>query len=51
MTRVRLIGLRRENNDVAGIGVSWGKPADGTLREQLTSDFFLGLSTRAEVFW
>jgi porin len=34
------IGLRRENNDVAGIGVSWGKPADGTLREQLTSEFF-----------
>jgi porin len=34
------IGLRRENNDVAGIGVSWGKPADGTLREQFTSEFF-----------
>lgn len=34
------IGLRRENNDAAGIGVSWGKPADGTLRDQFTSEFF-----------
>jgi porin len=34
------IGLRRENNDVAGIGFSWGAPADGTLRDQFTSEFF-----------
>ena len=33
------IGLRRENNDVAGIGFSWGAPADGTLRDQFTSEF------------
>ena len=34
------IGLKKENNDVAGIGVSWGKPADGTLRDQFTSEVF-----------
>jgi porin len=34
------LGLRRENNDVAGIGVSWGQPAKGTLREQFTSELF-----------
>jgi porin len=34
------IGLRRENNDVAGIGISWGAPADGTLRNQFTTELF-----------
>ncbi len=34
------IGLRRENNDVAGIGFNWGKPADGTLSGQFTSEAF-----------
>ena len=28
------------DSDVAGIGISWGKPADGTLRDQFTSEFF-----------
>jgi porin len=34
------IGLQRENRDVAGIGLSWGSPADGTLRDQFTSELF-----------
>jgi porin len=34
------LGLQRENRDVAGIGFSWGKPADGALRDQFTSEFF-----------
>ncbi|TWT85011.1 Carbohydrate-selective porin, OprB family [Planctomycetes bacterium CA13] len=34
------LGMRRENNDVAGIGISFGKPADGTLRDQFTSEVF-----------
>lgn len=34
------IGLRRENNDVAGIGFNWGKPADGSLSDQFTSEVF-----------
>ena len=34
------LGLQRENRDVAGIGFSWGKPADGTLRDQFTSEAF-----------
>ncbi len=34
------IGLQRENKDVAGVGLSWGAPADGTLRDQFTSEFF-----------
>lgn len=34
------IGLRRTNNDVAGIGISFGKPADGTLRDQFSSEGF-----------
>ncbi|MEM8678775.1 MAG: carbohydrate porin [Planctomycetota bacterium] len=34
------LGLQRENRDVAGIGLSWGQPADGTLRDQFTSEFF-----------
>ncbi|MEM8669366.1 MAG: carbohydrate porin [Planctomycetota bacterium] len=34
------LGLRRENNDVAGIGFNFGKPADGTLRDQFTSECF-----------
>lgn len=34
------IGLRRTNNDVAGIGISYGKPADGSLRDQFTSEAF-----------
>jgi porin len=34
------IGLQRENKDVAGIGFSWGKPADGSLRDQFTSEAF-----------
>jgi porin len=34
------LGLQRENRDVAGVGLSWGSPADGTLRDQFTSEFF-----------
>ena len=34
------LGLQRENRDVAGIGLSWGKPADGALRDQFTSELF-----------
>jgi porin len=34
------IGARRENLDVAGIGFSWGSPADGSLRDQFTSEAF-----------
>ena len=34
------LGLRRANNDVAGVGISFGKPADGTLRDQFTSEAF-----------
>ena len=34
------LGVRRENNDVTGIGISFGKPADGTLRDQFTSEWF-----------
>jgi porin len=33
-------GYKRKNNDVAGLGLSWGKPADGTLRDQFTSEAF-----------
>ena len=34
------IGVLRNNNDVAGIGLSWGKPATGSLRDQFTSEMF-----------
>lgn len=34
------IGLRRTNNDVAGIGISFGKAADGSLQDQFTSEAF-----------
>ena len=34
------IGYKRSNNDVAGLGFSWGKPADGTLRDQFTGEAF-----------
>lgn len=34
------LGYRNKKKDVAGIGVSWGKPADGTLRDQFTSELF-----------
>jgi porin len=34
------IGYKRKNNDVAGLGLSWGKPSDGTLRDQFTSEAF-----------
>jgi len=34
------IGLQRKNRDVAGIGLSWGKPSDEQLRKQFTSEFF-----------
>lgn len=34
------LGLLRANNDVAGVGISFGKPADGTLRDQFTSEAF-----------
>lgn len=34
------IGIHRENQDVAGIGLSWGSPADGSLRDQFTSEAF-----------
>lgn len=34
------LGFACENKDVAGIGVSWGDPADSSLRSQFTSEFF-----------
>lgn len=34
------LGYRRANNDVAGLGLSWGKPADGHLRDQFSSEIF-----------
>ena len=34
------LGLQRENRDVFGVGVSWGSPADGELRDQLMSEAF-----------
>jgi porin len=34
------LGLRRDNYDVAGVGLSWGTLADGSLRDQFTSEFF-----------
>jgi porin len=34
------LGLQRANRDVVGAGFSWGAPADGTLRDQFTSEFF-----------
>lgn len=37
------IGWRRENKDVAGVGVSWGQPADGSLSHQFTSELFYRL--------
>lgn len=43
------IGLQRENRDVAGIGVSWGKPADGTLRDNSRASSFIASNTRN--FW
>jgi porin len=34
------LGLRRKNNDVAGIGFSWGDPSAIALRDQFTSEAF-----------
>jgi len=34
------LGLTCKKNDIAGVGLSWGKPADGTLRKQFTSELF-----------
>lgn len=34
------LGFRRRNSDVAGFGLSWGKPADGSLKDQFTSEAF-----------
>ncbi|MCP4784359.1 MAG: carbohydrate porin [Fuerstiella sp.] len=34
------MGVQRKNKDVAGIGFSWGEPADGSLRDQFTSEAF-----------
>jgi porin len=34
------VGLRRPNNDVAGIGVSWGRPSSGPVESQFTSEAF-----------
>ena len=34
------IGLRRQNNDVAGLGLSWGKPSDNNARSQFTTECF-----------
>ena len=44
----RLLGVHRETvgKYVAGAGVSWGKPADGTLRDQFTSEFFLSVGAQ-----
>ena len=37
------LGLQRQNRDVFGLGVSWGSPADGSLRDQFTSEAFYRL--------
>lgn len=34
------IGLRRENKDVVGIGISWGEPSVSGLRNQTTGEVF-----------
>lgn len=34
------IGVQCANRDVAGIGVSWGQPAQGSLRKQFSSEAF-----------
>ena len=34
------LGIQRENRDVIGLGCSWGSPADGSLRDQFTSEVF-----------
>ncbi len=34
------LGVQCANRDVMGIGLSWGQPADASLREQFTSEFF-----------
>ena len=34
------LGYRRGNNDVAGVGISWGKPAENELRDQFSSEVF-----------
>ena len=34
------LAIRRDNNDVAGVGISFGQPADGLLRDQFTSEAF-----------
>lgn len=34
------LGIQRENRDVFGLGVSWGSPANGMLRDQFTSECF-----------
>ena len=34
------LGIQCANRDVAGFGVSWGRPATAALREQLTSELF-----------
>ncbi len=40
MQTIMSTGLRRENNDVTAFGISFGKPADGTLRDQFTSEWY-----------
>ena len=34
------LGYQKENRNVAGVGLSWGKPADGALKDQFTSEMF-----------
>lgn len=34
------LGLQRENRDVLGVGLSWGNPAESSLRNQFTSEAF-----------
>lgn len=34
------LGLQRKNRDVIGVGISWGSPANGKLRDQFTSELF-----------
>lgn len=34
------LGYALENRDVMGIAMSWGQPADNSLRDQFTSEFF-----------
>ena len=37
---MRTLKKEARDKDVAGIGLSWGAPSDGSLRDQFTSEVF-----------